>query len=253
MASRNALADVSCANVAAGNRNPATTATARANTVRREEIISSPFTFAPSRKTGAHFSGTCASMRFGPLKHPQWAATREDTMRTILTSLVATVALAVSSALAVAQQAARADDVPRFEPQPFWPKPLPGNWILGQVSGIAIDKNDHIWIVHRPATLLDDEKGAQKSPPEYKCCTAAPAVMEFDAEGNLLRHWGGPDKGHPWVKNEHGIHVDKDGNVWVGGNNDGDQILKFSPDGKFLQQIGQNDDSKGSSSKTRLG
>jgi DNA-binding beta-propeller fold protein YncE len=174
-------------------------------------------------------------------------------MRTILTWLVATVALAVSSALAVAQQAARADDVPRFEPQPFWPKPLPGNWILGQVSGIAVDKNDHIWIVHRPATLLDDEKGAQKSPPEYKCCTAAPAVMEFDAEGNLLRHWGGPDKGHPWVKNEHGIHVDKDGNVWVGGNNDGDQILKFSPDGKFLQQIGQNDDSKGSSSKTRLG
>jgi hypothetical protein len=36
---------------------------------------------------------------------------------------------------------------------------LPGNWILGQVSRIAVDKNDHILIVHRPASLLDDEKG----------------------------------------------------------------------------------------------
>ena len=29
--------------------------------------------------------------------------------------------------------------------------------------------------------------------------------MEFDAEGNLLRHWGGPGAGYEWVKNEHGI------------------------------------------------
>ena len=174
-------------------------------------------------------------------------------MRTILTCFVAATALAVSTGLAPAQQAAGAD-TPRFEPQPFWPKPLPGDWILGQVAGIAVDRNnDHVWIIHRPATLLDDEKGSGKNPPEYKCCTAAPAVMEFDTDGNLLRHWGGPGQGYEWVKNEHGIHVDKDGNVWIGGNNDGDQILKFTPDGKFLQQIGKNDDSKGSDSKTRLG
>jgi DNA-binding beta-propeller fold protein YncE len=175
-------------------------------------------------------------------------------MRTILTCFVAATALAVSTGLAPAQQPARADDVPRFDPQPFWPKPLPGNWILGQVAGIAVDRNnDHIWIIHRPATLLDDEKGATKNPPEYKCCTAAPAVMEFDPDGNLLRHWGGPGQGYEWVKNEHGIHVDKDGNVWIGGNNDGDQILKFTPDGKFLQQVGKDDGSKGSDSTTRLG
>lgn len=149
-------------------------------------------------------------------------------------------------------QSARADSIPQFQPEPFWPKPLPGNWILGQVSGIAVDKNDHIWLVHRPASLLDDEKLAQKNPPEGKCCTAAPPVLKFDAEGNLLAHWGGA-QGGPWVKNEHGIHVDKDGNVWVGGNNDGDQILKFSPDGKFLAQVGKNDDRKGSNSTTRLG
>src|SRR5271169_6937549 len=88
-------------------------------------------------------------------------------------------------------QPSHAPGIPKFEPEPFWPKPLPGNWILGQVSGIAVDRNDHIWIVHRPATLLDDEKGATKNPPETKCCTAAPPVLEFDQEGTLLRYWGG--------------------------------------------------------------
>ena len=150
-------------------------------------------------------------------------------------------------------QQAKPETIPRFQPEPFWPKPLPDNWVLGQVSGIAVDGQDNIWIIHRPATLLDDEKGAQKNPPETKCCIAAPPVLKFDAEGNLLASWGGPNAGHPWVKNEHGIHVDHDGNVWVGGNNDGDQILKFTPDGKFLQQIGKDDGTKGSMSTTRLG
>ena len=77
--------------------------------------------------------------------------------------------------------------------------------------------------------------------------------MKFDADGNLLRLWGGPGQGYDWLKNEHGIHVDSDGNVWVGGNNDGDQILKFTPDGKFLQQIGKDDGTKGSTPTTRRG
>ena len=146
-----------------------------------------------------------------------------------------------------------AQDAPQFRPEPFWPKPLPENWILGQVAGIATDKNDNIWIIHRPATLLDDEKGAMANPPQTKCCKAAPAVMKFDADGNLLASWGGPNAGHPWIKNEHGIHADAAGNIWIGGNNDGDQIFQFSPDGKLLQQIGKDDGSKGSNSTTRLG
>jgi DNA-binding beta-propeller fold protein YncE len=164
-----------------------------------------------------------------------------------VTTVLAAVAMALLSSGAFAETA------PRFQPEPFWPKPLPGNWILGQVAGIATDRQDNVWIIHRPATLLDDEKGAQKNPPETACCTAAPPVLKFDPDGNLLASWGGADKGHPWVKNEHGIHVDRDGNVWLGGNSDGDQILKFTPDGKFLQQIGKDDGSKGSSSTTRLG
>ena len=134
---------------------------------------------------------------------------------------------------------------PFVRPDPFWPKPFPGNWILGQVAGLATDRNDRIWIVHRPKSLLDDEKGATQNPPATKCCTAAPPVMEFDADGNLLRSWGGSGQGYDWPQNEHGIFVDKDGSVWVGGNSKEDHhILKFAPDGKFLMQIGKPGSSK---------
>jgi len=144
--------------------------------------------------------------------------------------------------------------VPQFKVDPFWPKPLPGNWMLGQVAGIAVDRNDNIWIVHRPTTLLDDEKGAQKNPPETKCCTAAPAVLQFDQAGNLLRSWGGPGQGYDWFESEHGIFVDKDNNVWVGGNSAKDHhLLQFTQDGKFIKQLGKPGKSEGSNSTTQLG
>lgn len=181
-------------------------------------------------------------------------------MKAALTTFAAAFVLAWLAAQACAQQApppigqpSNQPGVPKFQPEPFWPKPLPGNWILGQVAGIAVSPDDHIWIVHRPASLVDDEKGASLNPPATTCCTAAPPVMEFDLEGNLLRYWGGKGEGFDWPKNEHGIHVDKQGNVYVGGNNDGDQVYKFTPDGKFLLQFGKNDATKGSNSTTRLG
>jgi NHL repeat len=135
-----------------------------------------------------------------------------------------------------------------------WPKPLPDNMILGQVSGIAVGKNDSVWIVHRPSTLVEDEQGAQKTPPETRCCKAMPPVLQFSSDGKLLKSWGGPGQGYDWPKSEHGIHVDTDGNVWLAGNSDQDHmILKFSPEGKFLQQIGKPGKSEGSNSKTQLG
>jgi DNA-binding beta-propeller fold protein YncE len=143
---------------------------------------------------------------------------------------------------------------PRFAVDPAWPKPLPGNWILGQVAGIAVDKNDHIWIIHRPGTLVDDEKGALQSPPTTRCCTPAPPVLEFDSGGNLYRSWGGPGKGYDWPEMEHGITVDGEGNVWIGGNGNKDhQILKFTADGRFLKQIGKAGSTGGSNSTTQLG
>ena len=83
---------------------------------------------------------------------------------------------------------------PKFAVDPYWPKPLPGNWILGQVAGIAVAKDDTIWVVHRPGTLVEDEKGAQLTPPATKCCNAAPPVLQFDRDGNLLRSWGGSSR-----------------------------------------------------------
>ena len=114
---------------------------------------------------------------------------------------------------------------PQFKVDPFWPKPLPGNWMLGQVAGIAVDKNDTIWIVHRPGTLLDDEKGALKNPPETKCCTPAPHVMQFDPAGNLLRSWGGPGQGYDWPETEHGIFVDDNDFVWTAGSGSKDSQI----------------------------
>lgn len=143
---------------------------------------------------------------------------------------------------------------PKFAVDPFWPKPLPDNWMLGQVAGIAVDKNDHIWIVHRPSSLVDDEKGAQLNPPTTKCCKAAPPVMEFDRAGNLLRHWGGKGEGYVWPKNEHGIMVDGDGNVWIGAQDVTDHyLLKFTPDGKYLQTIGTPGKTGGSNDPALLG
>jgi DNA-binding beta-propeller fold protein YncE len=164
------------------------------------------------------------------------------------------IAALTLTALSLAPPPSRAADIPRFEVDASWPKPLPNNWILGQVGGITTDKDGHIWVIHRPRSLTDDEKGAALNPPRSKCCVSAPPVLEFDAAGNLLRSWGGPGEGYEWVGREHGIEVSDDGFVWVGGNLDNDNaILKFTTDGKFVMQIGKIAPSKGSNDTTQLG
>ena len=143
---------------------------------------------------------------------------------------------------------------PQYKVDPYWPKPLPNNWILGQVAGVATDANDHIWIIHRPLTVTDDEKGATLNPKRSKCCIPAPPVLEFDKQGNLLNSWGGQGQGYDWPKNEHGIYIEPGGNVWVGGNDVADHvILKFTPKGKFLLQIGGKGESLGSNNTSQLG
>ena len=68
--------------------------------------------------------------------------------------------LAAIFALLVATLASASAQSPAFRIDPFWPKPLPNNWILGQVGGMAVDAQDNIWVFQRPRSLTDDEKGA---------------------------------------------------------------------------------------------
>ena len=144
-------------------------------------------------------------------------------------------------------------NVPKFEPDPSWPKQLPNNWMLGQVGGIFVDSHDHIWVTSRPRTLDNNDKYAALDPPEADCCIPSPPILEFDQAGNLIQSWGGPSKDYEWPDNEHGMFVDYKDNVWIGGNGPKDtNILKFSKSGKFLLQIGHHGKTGGSNDTENL-
>jgi len=156
--------------------------------------------------------------------------------------VVLLVALGIMQAVlerTAAAQTKGAAQAPRFEVDPLWPKPLPNHWILGSTIGVWVDSDDHVWIIHRSsATLGNNEKTLETK--QGECCAGAPPVLEFDQDGNLLRHWGGPGQGYEWPDSNHGIFIDYKGNVWIGGNGGPDsQILKFTKDGKFLLQVGK--------------
>jgi DNA-binding beta-propeller fold protein YncE len=164
------------------------------------------------------------------------------------------VACAALAAIVFATPVGAEEKVPQFAIDATWPKPLPNNWILGQVAGIATDKYDRIWVVQRPRTLTARERAAEQIPPEAKCCAAAPPVLLFDGSGNLLRSWGGPGPGYQWPESEHGIFVDDNDFVWLAGNGKSDgQILKFTMDGNFVLQIGKPGTASDSNSTERLG
>lgn len=156
------------------------------------------------------------------------------------------VSLAVGQRQLAANLERQAVQAPVFEVDPYWPKPLPNGWLLGSAIGVGVDSRDHVFIIHRGnATLNARTEGGY--PLTGPCCTGAPPVLEFDPEGNLVNSWGGPADGYVWPGSNHGITLDHMDNVWIGGNGTPDttrgigfdsHILKFTHDGKFLQQIG---------------
>jgi hypothetical protein len=134
---------------------------------------------------------------------------------------------------------AKSQDLPAYKVDADWPKQLPNNWIMGQVGGVAVDKDDHIWVLQRPGSNVKDDLGLAQTPPVSMCCVSAPPVLVFDAEGNLIKSWGGPGQGYDWPGTEHSIFVDQAGNVWITGNGSKDrQAIKFTSDGKPLLEIG---------------
>ena len=139
---------------------------------------------------------------------------------------------------------------PSFIVDPSWPKPLPNNWRIGQVGGLAVDRHDNIWVYHRPRSLSSSASaalgvaGANEdgvpvdglgNPRRFAdrtagCCVPAPSVLKFDREGTLLDSWGGPqdpgflenncrvEDGCVWPGREHGLFVDHNDFVYISGN-----------------------------------
>src|SRR6267142_1047990 len=101
---------------------------------------------------------------------------------------VGTIALAIS--LLVPAVHAQTLKAPAFELDPKWPS-IPNNWVLGEVTSISVDRQDHIWVLHVPQSI-----------PESQRANAAPPVLEFDAAGKLLTSWGGPGGGTVWLGRE---------------------------------------------------
>jgi DNA-binding beta-propeller fold protein YncE len=89
--------------------------------------------------------------------------------------------------------------------------------VLGSITGVTVDGQNHIWVVHRGGDSLENnEKGMMLKPPSSSiCCTAAPFVLEFDQMGALLTSWGGPGAGYQWPQSPGGLAVDGKGNVWI--------------------------------------
>src|SRR5262245_40335632 len=81
---------------------------------------------------------------------------------------------------------------PRYQVDPWWPRPFTNqSWVLGSVTGVAVDAQNHIWVVHRGGDSLEaNEKGMMLTPPSASlCCKAAPYVLEFDQHGVIVLRW----------------------------------------------------------------
>jgi DNA-binding beta-propeller fold protein YncE len=165
-------------------------------------------------------------------------------MKCSVLRVVIPATLIAAAALGQARNTA-AVATPMFELDPSWPK-IPAKWKIGDVSSIAVDAHDHLWVLSRPRTVPPDQ-----------AAKAAPPVMVFDSAGKFIKSWGGEGAGYEWPQREHGILIDHKGSVWIGGNNcvgralpglknvGDDQLLKFTQDGKFLMQVGHASQSKG--------
>jgi DNA-binding beta-propeller fold protein YncE len=158
------------------------------------------------------------------------------------------LATAAGPLTGVRDQPATVVEMPVFEVDPAWPA-IPSKWVLGIVSSIAVDHRDHVWILHRPASVEDALRDR-----------AAPPVLEFDADGRFVNAWGGDGEGYVWPDAPHGISVDHELNVWITGVSfllaprllSDDMLLKFDRTGRFLKQIGGQTVNRGNADTTNL-
>ena len=115
---------------------------------------------------------------------------------------------------------------PKYKFDPDWPKPLPNKWKLGGVTGLAVDKDDNVWVLNRPNDLTSIELEAELNPPIADCCVHPPAMIHFDKKGNVIGSFDAPQG--------HGMDVDNNGFVYIGQNT----VRKYDPNtGKIVGEI----------------
>ena len=109
-------------------------------------------------------------------------------MRNHIIAAAMAVACAVLWTAAHDRIAAQNVQVPIFEYDPTFPRPLPETWAIGPIGGLAVDRRDHLYVVQRPGGLRTNERfsGADDTPPKADCCIPAPPVLEFDQSGTLV-------------------------------------------------------------------
>jgi DNA-binding beta-propeller fold protein YncE len=172
------------------------------------------------------------------------------TRRSVATLGAAVMAVSAWLVVTAVARQSTTQRAPTFHVDPKWPT-IPNNWVLGEVTSIAVDSRDHIWVLHRPRSIPAEQRAS-----------AAPPVLEFDTSGKLLGSWGGAGDGYDWPEREHSIYVDTKGFVWISGNggwpkptpggSTDDMILKFTAAGKFVLQIGRRGQSGGDADTTNL-
>jgi len=106
---------------------------------------------------------------------------------------------------------------PKFKFDPDWPKPLPNKWKMGGVTGLAVDKDDNVWVLDRPNDLTDIELEAELNPPLADCCVRPPSMIHIDKSGNVIGSFDAPQG--------HGMAVDSKGFVYIGQNT----VRKYDP------------------------
>jgi hypothetical protein len=115
---------------------------------------------------------------------------------------------------------------PKYRFDPDWPRPLPNKWKMGGVTGLAVDKNDNIWVLNRPNDLTDIELHAELTPPIADCCVHPPSMIHIDKNGNVIASFDAPQG--------HGMDVDSKGFVYIGQ----DTVRKYDPKtGKVVGEV----------------
>jgi NHL repeat len=100
---------------------------------------------------------------------------------------------------------------------------LPPDLYLGEVAGVAVNSQGHIFVFSRGNT----------SGPAYGASAAQ--LLEFAPDGRFLREIG--HNLYAWSF-AHSVKVDKDDNVWVA-DKGSDMVIKFNPQGRVVMVFGR--------------